>query len=315
LSQEEARLKVEQIIHRREELQPKRSRWTLDLLRVACLSFLRTGSRGAFKRQLKCLKISYQRARTHFHSPDAAYQTKLAHLKTVISSYEKYRNVVLFEDEVTCYNHASVAAEHRAQKEQPKAGLAIGGERSTRVAGALDIFTGEFIAIQRQQIKVETFVAFLEQIVQKYQGCQCIYIVLDNWPVHFHPDVIAALQKQTCPYPFLTPASWTNIKPSGKYRHKCLPIQLVPLPTYASWLNPVEKIWRWLKQEVIHNHAFANNFKELKVCINQFLQDIADLKDKTLSIAGLKKSNGIFAQQLAQAGAGLRNHSVNPVLF
>ncbi|MBK9008807.1 MAG: transposase [Anaerolineae bacterium] len=33
--------------------------------------------------------------------------------------------------------------------------------------------------------------------------------------------------------------------------------QLTPLlfPTYASWLNPIEKLWKWLKQEVLHSIA------------------------------------------------------------
>ena len=27
-------------------------------------------------------------------------------------------------------------------------------------------------------------------------------------------------------------------------------IEPVWLPTYAPWLNPIEKLWRWLRQEV-----------------------------------------------------------------
>ena len=48
-----------------------------------------------------------------------------------------------------------------------------------------------------------------------------LYSALDNWPVHFHfhPELLAALPPQ---------------------------ITLVPLPTYAPWTNPVEKVWRWL---------------------------------------------------------------------
>jgi transposase len=35
-------------------------------------------------------------------------------------------------------------------------------------------------------------------------------------------------------------------------------IVLVPLPTYAPWTNPVEKVWRKLCQEVLHLHEFVD---------------------------------------------------------
>lgn len=61
-----------------------------------------------------------------------------------------------------------------------------------------------------------------------------IYVVVDYWPVHYHPDVLAALEPQQTPFALPTPASWSQIKPKLKYRSLNLPIQLLPLPTYAS---------------------------------------------------------------------------------
>lgn len=273
----------------------------MELLRQACLVFLSVKSRGSFRRSIKRLGISYQRARTYFHSPDAAYEDKLAYMRQVIPLYSAGQVAVLCQDELTYYNHASVAADYRAQKQQPKAGLAIGGEKSWRVAGALDIFSGAFIAMQRQAIRVPTFVEFLRQIVAQYPQ-QTIYVLLDNWPLHFHPDVLQALQTQQCPYPFLLPASWKKFQPSGKYKGENLPIQLVPLPTYASWLNPIEKVWKHLKQQIIHNHAFANNFKELKLKVEEILQGVDQLRDQILSLTGLKNPKGIFAEQIKKAG-------------
>lgn len=290
----------------RQELHPKRSRWTLDLLQAACFSCVRVRSRGSFKRVLTRLRISYQRARTYLHSPDAAYELKLAYLRQVIASHKEGQTAILMQDELTYYNHASPAPDHCLVREQPKAGLAIGGERSWRVVGALDIFSGQFIAQQRQRIRVPTFVAFLQQIQQKYPHIKTIYLILDNWPVHFHPDVLAALEKQHYPFPFVQPTSWKNIKPAEKYKKLNLPIQLLPLPTYASWLNPVEKIWKWLKQEILHNHSFANNFKELKELVNNFLQRIQIPSHKNLAVTGILNPKGIFADQLQLAGLQLK---------
>jgi transposase len=49
--------------------------------------------------------------------------------------------------------------------------------------------------------------------------------------------------------------------------------QLSPLffPTYASWLNPIEKLWRWLKQDVLHVHNLAHNLDELRRLVAAFL--------------------------------------------
>jgi transposase len=38
----------------------------------------------------------------------------------------------------------------------------------------------------------------------------------------------------------------------------------LPLPTYALWLNPIEKLWRKPKQEVLHLHTLSNDGKALR---------------------------------------------------
>jgi putative transposase len=47
-------------------------------------------------------------------------------------------------------------------------------------------------------------------------------VIQDNWNIHTHPEVLTAL------------ARYPRIKP-------------VWLPTYAPWLNPIEKLWRWVR--------------------------------------------------------------------
>jgi transposase len=54
-----------------------------------------------------------------------------------------------------------------------------------------------------------------------------------------------------------------------------LPIQLVFLPTYASWLNPIEKLWRWLRQEVLHLHRLSDDWPALKQAVWDFVAQFA----------------------------------------
>lgn len=119
----------------------------------------------------------------------------------------------------------------------------------------------------------------------------------DNWPIHFHPDVIAALEAHRAPTPLPVPLCWPP-EPISKARRLNLPIQLVALPTYASWCNPIEKRWRWLKQEVIHLHGYAERWKELQGLVGSFLDQFAQRSDALLRYVGLKGTNNLFGAVL-----------------
>jgi len=68
-----------------------------------------------------------------------------------------------------------------------------------------------------------------------------------------------------------------------------LPIQLVLLPTYASWCNPIEKLWRKLKQAVLHLHRRASDLKALRLLVTEFLQQFAAGSSELLRYVGLSK--------------------------
>ena len=55
-----------------------------------------------------------------------------------------------------------------------------------------------------------------------------------------------------------------------------VPIQLIPLPTYASWCNPIEKLWRKLRQELTHLHRWGDDVARLRDEIDRFLKQFAD---------------------------------------
>jgi transposase len=66
-----------------------------------------------------------------------------------------------------------------------------------------------------------------------------------------------------------------------------LPIQIVPLPTYASWCNPIEKLWRKLRQELTHLHLWADDLAQLRAEIDRFLQQFAAGSPALLRYVGL----------------------------
>ena len=277
------------------------SRWTLSSLLGQLQPVLRVKTPSGLWQVLQRLGFSYQRARAYVRSPDERYGEKLAYIHHVIGQHVAGKVEVLFADQFTYHNHPGVNRAFAERNGQPRSAMAIGGEKQRRVAACMNCFTGQVTFIQRQKTTVPSLVQLYRDVCRVYSGAETIYVIMDNWPVHFHPDIIEALVPQTTPFELRLPQSWKKLKPSGKYAQLNLPIQIVTLPTYASWLNPIEKLWKLLKKDIIHQHAFAHHFKELFGIVEAYLEKFKNPSSSLLSFAGLLKTDGIFAQSISKA--------------
>ena len=157
---------------------------------------------------------------------------------------------------------------------------------SFRVLGALDAITGQLTYTQHSKITRFRLADFLAELWDQKQPANQLYGVLDNWPVHFHPDVLARLQPQQLSWPPKVPANWST-QPGPKAVRDDLPIQLLSLPTYASWLNPIEKVWRWLKQDILHLHRSSDDWQHLKARVALFLDQFRVASPTLLRYVGL----------------------------
>ena len=64
--------------------------------------------------------------------------------------------------------------------------------------------------------------------------------------------------------------------PTCSRRWRALPrCEPVWLPTYAPWLNPIEKLWRWLKGDVLKQHRLAGDWPALRRRVTAFLDQFA----------------------------------------
>jgi len=247
-------------------------------------------SRSGIWRILAAYKLSRKRGRDHLHSPDPRYQEKVSYLQTVKRRVAAAAGaaVLLYGDEGTDYRQPSLGYSYaEAGRAEPHAERSTRSNSTTRVIGALDAATGQVVSRQQGKVGVPALIRFCRDLVDAYPG-QRIFLILDNWPVHFHPDVLAALEPQTSPFPFFRPPSWSDA-PSPKAKPLNLPIQLVPLPTYSPWLNPIEKLWRWLKQDVLHLHRSAHNVPALRALVLDFLARFRHGSDDLLRYVGLQK--------------------------
>ena len=104
--------------------------------------------------------------------------------------------------------------------------------------------------------------------------------------MHFRPDVLARLMPQDFPYPPRLPPNWPTEARADAVQDE-LPIQLLCLPTYASWLNPAEKLWRKLYQELLHLHRYSADWEALKRAVGDFLTQFQGGSPALLRYIGL----------------------------
>jgi len=264
MREDEAAAQIETVLHQSPQYYGIfRTRWRLrDMCRA--LKWLEKYSESGIYRVLKRLGFSRKQALAFIRSPDPEYRYKW---DAILRAFAKALShpgqvVILFLDELTYYRQPSPApAYHRVGKEQPLAHRAARANTQTRILASLDGITGRVLFMQRSKIGKAALVDFYAQVREAYPEAKEIYIVQDNWPVHKVEDVKAALTQHGLTALFL--------------------------PTYASWLNPIEKLWRWLKQDVLHLHELANDLDALRRQVQDFLGQFATGSDDLLRYVGL----------------------------
>jgi putative transposase len=172
------------------------------------------------------------------------------------------RWVLLYQDELTYYRRPTLAQGYaRRGSKGPVAAQGTGYNTYRRIAGCLNALTGQFTSWQRQKFDRRTFGRYLRAVAAAYPAAERIFVVLDNWTVHHHEEVAAALRGSR--------------------------IHLVFLPTYSPWLNPTEKVWRKVYQERLHQHEYASAWGSLIASVAGWLEQYAGPSLELLRYTGL----------------------------
>jgi hypothetical protein len=273
------------------------TRWTLAEVRAVC-DWLRQSTLPGIHQILDRLGIHLKRGRDYVHSPDPDYLGKLAEVRLCVERVRTHPGleVLLFQDELTYYRQPTVARDYaQSGAGQPLARRSYHSNTARRIVASLDALTGRVLYQQRSHVTLEGLVDFYAYLCACYPQAETIYLVQDNWPIHFHPDVLAALQPQTFRWPRHVAKHW-RIKARRKARRLNLPIQILPLPTYASWTNPIEKLWRWLKQDALHLHRLADQWDALQEMVDGFLAHFAEGSRALLRYVGLQDLTKLYQQ-------------------
>lgn len=240
------------------------SRWTLGLIQKA-VAGMKTYSLSGIWRLLRKLGLHYKRGQQHMHSPDPNYLQKAAEIQRYVQAARDQPESVqtLFLDEFTFYRWAQTGPVYAlAGRLQPKVDLPCQFNTPGRIISAINAVTGQIHYLMRSHITVVVLVNFVEAIHKAYPDARTIYVIQDNWHnVHFHPKQIAAAQAEK--------------------------ITLVALPVYAPWLNPIEKVWRKLKQDVLLMHGDGKDWDKLKSRVTHFLDQFISASPELVKYVGL----------------------------
>ena len=265
------------------------TRWTLRTLGQV-VPWLRNISVSGVHQILSGLGISYKRARDYLRSPDVDYAEKLSHIRQVLAHARETPEtcVVVYQDEFSFKLQPTVAKDWaKTGTKDPLARQSYQSQETCYGIGALNPHTGDVVYQQVKSCTVLALHTFYTQIRQRYPKAERIYLIQDNRAIHFHANLIAALLPQTREFIKPTPPNWTG-KPSKQIGElQKLPIEILQLPTYASWTNPIEKLWRWVRQSVIHLHRLSSDWQTLQDKVTTFMEQFKNGSQDLLHYVGL----------------------------
>jgi hypothetical protein len=239
---------------------PVPSRWTLRTVRVS-VEWLGGYSLSGVWRVLQACGLGLHAACARLFSPDPDYRRKVRRLHRCLRHAARHPKTVvaLFLDEFGYRRWPEVA---------PTWGLETavaqraGTNQQWRTIGALNALTGQVTYLDGYIVGRRQVMQFYSQLDLTYPAADLLYVIQDNWNIHTHPEVLTAL------------ARYPRIKP-------------VWLPTYAPWLNPIEKLWRWVRQDILKMHRWVEDWPQVKQRVRAFLDQFAHGSFGLLRYVGL----------------------------
>jgi hypothetical protein len=253
------------------ENSPTPNCWTLRTIR-ASVEWLQGYTLSGVWRVLQRYGFKLHTGRIQQYSPDPDYEAKVEYIELCLrhAAQAPEEAVVLFLDEMGFYRWPEVGSDWG--QERPVADRQETKQQKWRLIGAMNATTGEVLHLDGYIVGRAKVIEMYQQIAERYADLSHIYVIQDNWNIHNHEDVMTVLDDMP------------RIKP-------------VWLPTYAPWLNPIEKLWKWSRKDVLKLHDKAAAWEELKQTMRDFLDQFAQGSEELLHYVGLL-GNGRLAQAM-----------------
>lgn len=124
------------------------------------------------------------------------------------------------------------------------------GRSRLNLTGALDILNHHVHIREDKTLNASSTVAFFQQLEEAYPTMNKIHVFCDNAPYYRNKEVTGYL--------------------------KTSKIQLHFLPPYSPNLNPIERLWKWMKESVVYN-TYYEEFEAFKEAVLGFFDTLNGL--------------------------------------
>ena len=211
---------------------------------------------------LKNLGFSYQKAAfVSDHLNEAKRQEWRTQTWPQILRLAHARNaLLLFGDEASFPQWGTLTYTWARRGQQPQVKTS-GKRKGYKVFGLIDSFTGRlFYQGQEGRLNSASYMAFLKGVLE--QTTHPIILIQDGARYHTSAETNAFFAQQTAR------------------------LQVFQLPTYSPDYNPIEKLWKKIKQQDTHLHYFPT-FEALTEKVEQALLKFTNTPEEILALCGL----------------------------
>lgn len=179
--------------------------------------------------------------------------------KIWISKYQELRQN-LSDDETICFadgvhpTHNTQLSYGWIQKGVRKEICSNTGRQRVNLSGALDVVEKRVHFQEDHTLNAETTICFFQRIEKAYPSKKRIHLFLDNARYYKNRKVKAYLETSK--------------------------IEAHYLPPYSPNLNPIERLWKWMKGRVLSN-TYYEHFDDFRYAIFGFLESLSRLNPKS----------------------------------
>ncbi len=211
---------------------------------------------------LKHLGFSYQKAAfvSDHLNEEKRHEWRTQTWPQILRLAQARHALLLFGDEASFPQWGTLTYTWARRGQQPQVKTS-GKRKGYKVFGLIEYFTGRFFAQgQEGRLNSAAYIAFLTRVLE--QTTQPVVLIQDGAKYHTSAETNAFFARQTAR------------------------LQVFQLPTYSPDYNPIEKLWKKIKQQDTHLHYFPT-FEALTEKVEQALLKFANTPEEILALCSL----------------------------
>jgi len=167
----------------------------------------------------------------------------------------------LFEDEFNLSNTATLTYSWGIKGKQPVINCKQRQRERQTTFGSLNILTGQIIINFADKGNYQSFKKHLKKILREYGKAKKIILVVDN--VRYHHAILLK-----------------------NFIERVSKIEIMYLPPYSPELNPIERVWWFMRKSITHNR-YLMTLKERKIKFWQMFSHFLIPNEKLLTVCNV----------------------------